>query len=366
MIREELKELEKHNGDPLISVTAPMHKTFPDLKENPVRVKNQIKKVREKLEQNYDKRLAQGLLERLKQIADEVDYEHVNKGLGIFISPDKEKVLHLPFEPNEKGVVDQNFVVRDLVFAHNRTVKYWVLSLSEAPTRLFEGVGNELTEIIDDELPTHYMGPDQIGFFDPRKAQKPDFDQVKDEYVRKYFRNVDDLIAKHIQGTGMPVILVGIKKYINFFKEVAKTGSMVVNEVEGNYVNKSANELSDLVWPVIEEEKKKERDQALKDLEEAIGQHRYTAGLQSAWELAQSGRIETLLVERNFYHSAYLSPDKNTIYLDDTAVEDQSLLKMHDAVDDVVEKVVGNGGRVYFYRDDRLKDHGRIAAITRF
>ena len=366
MLRDELKELEQHSGNPAISLIAPMRKTFPGLKENPVILKNQIKIIKEKLEAGYDKKLAEKYVSRLEKIAEEIDYENVNNGLGIFLSDKKEKILHLPFEPNEQSIVDQSFQVRDLVFTNNRTVKYWVVCVSEAPSRLLEGFGQELKEVVDDNLPTYYIGPEKIGHFDPNVVERPDYDQLKDEYLKKYYRMFDDLIFERIQRSDMPVIVVGTAKNLSLFMDAARSARFVAGRVEGNHVSHPVHELSKLVWPVIEDKMKKERDNALSELEEAIGKNRYTAGLQSVWEMAFNGRIATLFVERNHSTPAYLSADHSKLYTGNDEPDNDQLVKVEDAVDDAIENVIKSNGKVHFLSEGRLKDHEKIAGITRY
>jgi hypothetical protein len=86
-------------------------------------------------------------------VLERLDFENMKSGIGIFLSNDIEKVLYLPFTPVEHAIVDRSFQLRDLVFTNNRTIKYWVLCLSESPTRLLEGFGPEnLTEIKDENF----------------------------------------------------------------------------------------------------------------------------------------------------------------------------------------------------------------------
>jgi hypothetical protein len=55
-------------------------------------------------------------------------------------------------------VIDETFATRDLVYALNRLSRYWVLALSEKPTRLFEGVKDTLVEVENQGFPMTHTG----------------------------------------------------------------------------------------------------------------------------------------------------------------------------------------------------------------
>ena len=71
----------------------------------------------------------------------------------------------------------------------NRTPRYWVLALSEKPTRLYEATRDDLIEIQDGGFPITHEGPGGeqplLGGFGIKKSA------YRDEYHRKFFRQID-------------------------------------------------------------------------------------------------------------------------------------------------------------------------------
>jgi hypothetical protein len=63
-------------------------------------------------------------------------------------------------------------------------------------------------------------------------------------------------------------------------------------------------------------------------------------------------------VERDFYCPAFLTEKGETVFEDN---DKKNIMIAKDAVDDVIEKVLANGGDVEFV--DNLKDYNRIALI---
>ena len=58
---------------------------------------------------------------------------------------------------------------------------------------------------------------------------------------------------------------------------------------------------------------------------------------------------------------AHLGRNNDTIYKEDTTVENPFYIK--DAVDDIMEKVLANGGDVEFVENGALHEYGKIALI---
>jgi hypothetical protein len=87
----------------------------------------------------FSRRDVEPLLSRLEALVNDIDYRYTLDGLALFVNRDIGRQFILPFTLPERVVVDETFWTRSLVFALNRTPRYWVLALSEQPTRLFEG-----------------------------------------------------------------------------------------------------------------------------------------------------------------------------------------------------------------------------------
>lgn len=79
------------------------------------------------------------------------------------------------------------------------------------------------------------------------------------------------------------------------------------------------------------------------------------------WNLANQGRIETLLVEENYHQPARFEGNQPVI-----VNEMNDSLLIEDLVDEIIELVFTQKGKVYFYEDGVLKDYQRIGAILRY
>jgi hypothetical protein len=85
------------------------------------------------------------------------------------------------------------------------------------------------------------------------------------------------------------------------------------------------------------------------------------AGIDQVWRAAYEKRCQTLLVETTFEHPAEVSPAGDRL-LPHTG---RGPAALDDAVDELIERVIADGGDVFFYEPGVLDLHQRIAAILR-
>jgi len=291
----------------------------------------------------------------------EIDYRHALDGLAIFVNQDFARKFYLPFPISERVIIDETFVTRDLVMAMNRAPRYWVLALSDKPTRLFEGVRDALVEITDFGFPMTHEGPG--GETALPSGVGINKSAYRDEYRRKFFRQVDAAFAKVAQDDPLPTLLTGADRQLSFFNEVTSHGSLVAGSLLGSYDETSAHDLGKLLWPLVLEAMDARRQELLQELDAAVGAQRSASTLGEAWMQAQMGRVATLLVEEDYHQPARRSESGMLLTVVDEAGGPDVL---EDAVDDLVELVLLKGGQVFFLDAGALAIHGRVVAILRY
>ena len=147
MNRQDILALEALRGYPCLTITLPTHRTSPDNRQDPIRLKNLGREVAERLTAELGKREVEAVLRSLDELVETIDHAQNLDGLALFVSADLARAERLPFTLAERVVVDESFFTRDLLFAMNRSPRYWVLALSEQPTRLFEASRDSLEEL---------------------------------------------------------------------------------------------------------------------------------------------------------------------------------------------------------------------------
>jgi hypothetical protein len=294
-------------------------------------------------------------------LSDAIDYRHALDGLVMFVNADFDAKFYLPFTVPERVVVTERFLTRDLVFAMNRTPRYWVLALSEQPTRLFEGTLDTLVEVETGGFPMTHEGPG--GATALPGGYGVNVSAHRDERHRQFFRNVDAALKPILANDPLPMGVVGVDRWLAFFNEVTTHQEFIRATLLGNYDHMSTHELARLVWPQVETALAERVQRHLAELDSYVSQQRVASTVGEAWRKANEGRGKLLLVEKD-YHEAGKLDESGLLLLpaDDPTAPDV----IPDAVDETIEAVLSKGGEVVFTENGQLADYQRIALVLRY
>jgi hypothetical protein len=353
-----------------------------------------IQETYQRLGKIEDEQALQSIKTKLNAIAKNMNFEEAGKSLGIFVSPEHEEVMSLPFQVDRNVFIGDNFQIRDLVKAKNRLDEYVVLLLSEKKILTLRGAANKLSVIevagmpsdkgdtgfiAGDALDTDEIVPDGIDTsisrdtpsLDAAGDQRAHPDQSSiwgvrnDEKTRPFMVRVDNALGKYLTDEGLRVVLVGVERTLGHYKKFSKYNDKVLGEVHGNYDYAPAQDIAELTWPVVQQKLEEEKATLMKELEE-IGREFYVAGITAVWRAAFEGRIRTLLVEENYQVRALAQDEGYSLLLDVPEDSNGSDKVMEDAVDDLIELVMSRAGQIVFVNDGELEKHQRVAAICRY
>ncbi len=360
MNRHDIIDLQARRSYPSISILMPTHRTSPANKADPILLKNLVTEVEKRLAQELSKREIEPLMKKLEGVIAGVEWRHTLEGLALYVSPDYADVFYVPVTLNERVVIDETFATRDLVLALNRSPRYWVLALSEQPTKLFEGARETLIEARGEGFPMVHGGPG--GSTALPKGQGISKSAYEDERHRQFFKKVDDALSAYLKDDPLPVVVVGVERWLSHFNGVTANSKHIVATVTGNHDKTPAHELGKLVWPPVSEALSIKRQHALDALGKAVGAQRYGSGPREAWRYANEGRVDTLIIEEDFHFPATLDQAGLPIAAEDSTQPGV----MDDAMDEVIEKVLALQGNVVFVDNDDLEKHQYTAVILRY
>ena len=357
----ELQRLKAATSYPSITITLPTHRTSPENQQDPIRVKNLVTEATNRLLGEMTRREAEPLLTRLDALAADINYPHLLDGTALFVSADVAEWHTVSHTLPERVIIDDTFLIRDLVRAMNRFRRYWVLVLSEKPTRLFAASRDSLEEVTVGGFPMVHTGPggeeSLPGGFGIRRSAH------RDERHRQFFRAIDEAFKPFLDADPLPLIVVGVDRWLSFFGEVSAVTNDIIATVLGNYDHATPDEVAQLVWPVAQEQFMARRLEVLDRLGTAVGAQRSSSTLGEVWRAAQIGRGDTLIVEDSYHQAARI----NEMGLLDLDVDDPSASDvLDDAVDETITAVLRKGGSVVFVEDGELEQHSRIAMILRY
>jgi hypothetical protein len=366
MNSQDLAQLQAHKEYPSVSILLPIYADSPDNRQQtPIRVKNLLRQAEERLHSEFSDRDLEALHSRLHDLLIQVDSGEAAHGLALFASPSFSKLIHLPFPVQERVSVNHGFMTRDLVVASAQTQRYFVLSLSEKNASLYEGLRDHLREIETHDFPVTLE-------VDGVQSELPgtygvEVTTLHDRQEHEYFNRVQHALEAILAQKKLPLALAGTTRTMAYFDEVTqhkgKPRFEIIARTTGNYEKLPHRELASKIWPLVEESLKSGLTRAKERLGEASANNHKATGLRYVWRAAHEGRVDTLLVEEDYFQPARIR-DNTLHFVNEGARDGQGAPE--DAVDDAISTVMNAGGTVHFYAPGELQDCERIAAILRY
>lgn len=277
--------------------------------------------------------------------------------------------VDFPFPVEEKIIVSDSFLIRDLIYAAYRFFPYRLLVLSEGDSRFFKGYGDQLEEIRNSVFPGHFEDDHEYHhsslsttWISSRKRVK-DKSKVLENRLKDYLKKIDKAIKNDLP-MECPLILVGPLEMVNYFEHETQNRSHLAGKVLGNYDGISRPELFALVRDLLEQYKHYGERKTVSNLVENVGSGKVLWGVKAVWKAVQDKKGKKLLVERNYEIPGYTTSNRSCLVFEP---DNESGFKyLPDAVDEMIRLVLVRKGSVNFIQPGKLKEFDRIALFLRY
>jgi hypothetical protein len=354
----ELRELiEAVHYRPAVSIIMPFEPKMSLKTELVKSLKFAVDKVGQELQENYPDEMSTLVMQKLKGIFKNLNFNTHKKSIAIYVSPVFEKVLYLDIAVEEKIIVDESFEIRDLVYSKKQLHKYLVLMLSANESRIYLGNTETFVRIVSNTSQS-------VAFENDAPERVANFSDVADRkqiLMNKFLHHIDNGLDIILNAYHLPLFVLGTDKIAGHFKKLTKHASAVIEYVHGNYEEAATDELKKILQPYISDWQKVKQKDLLNQLEEAAGKNKLATGMKEVWREAMNQKGRLLVVEKNYMFAAEHGSKEGIIY---KAIEPYNKFSyIKDAVDDVMEKVLENSGDVEFVDEGVLKDYNHIALV---
>jgi hypothetical protein len=358
MLQEILDRLAREKNNPCVTISLDTHRTHPDNTHDKVLLKNLCKEAEDRLTKEFDKRMIVPLLDKLKQVQDEIDVNYNLDSMHIFISKDTKEIIKSTWQSQSDQVfISESFFVRPLIKAFNRSEEYLILLLSQSGVNLYEALNDAIVEEIknDDfpfaENPYVLINREQIS--DPKKV---------DNTVREFLNQVDKAMVRVNNLTGLNCVVICTEDNFSRLMQVADKPGIYHGYANINYNNTAKHHITSQSWEIIKEQQKKRRESAVSEMKEANAQNKVLTDLQEIYRAAKEGRGDLLIVQQD-YSQAVKFTNELSFELADEAGKPGVV---DDITGDIAWEVISRKGRVIFTSQDETKDLGKIVLKTRY
>jgi hypothetical protein len=317
-------------------------------------------KVEKELAQSYTQEIKSLMMDRIRDIIHHLDFNTYKKSIAIYVSPVFQKVLYLDMPVEEKIIIDESFEIRDLVYSKKELHKYLVLLLSGKESKMYLGNHESFVRISSNKPESVYAYVNEA----PEKVSNySDHSERKEVIMDKFLHHIDNGLGIILHSYQLPVFVIGTERIMGHFKKISRHSRSVMAYIHGNHEDAGMEELKKIISPHVADWKKLKEKELLGVLEEAAGQKKLVTGMKEVWKEAMHRNGRLLIVEKDFMYAADHGAKEDQIEAVTDSRDQHSYIK--DAVDDVIEKVLDNGGDVEFV-DPPLLDFYQHIVLVKF
>ncbi len=383
--REDIEDLLQLPGRPRISIYMPTFRAGVETQQNPIRLKNLLRSVQEKLaESGMESTGAAELMAPVRELVDDQAFwQAASEGLAIFRSPEVFRTYRLPTPLDEFVLVNERFHLKPLFTLLAEDQPFYVLALSLKRIRLIAatrhhaeeleipGVPQSLTEALGD-LTRQHIQIQQPGTSIKARgtmARTPIVhghgtgeDNFKAEIVQ-FFNLADKALLKYMDRE-IPVVLAGVEYLLPRYKETTEHPKVLDEGLTGNAEGLSPDELRDMAWEIAEPVLTADRRKAAERYGDLLGTGRASSRYEEILPAAHDGRIDTLFVARGVHLWGNYDAKKREVRLQ----EDQDVARKggEDLLDLAAVRTFLNGGKVYAVPQQEVPDGQAMAAVFRY
>lgn len=315
-------------------------------------------KVEKELLENYPDEVSILVMQKLRDIIRSLNYSTHKRSIAIYVSPVFERVIYLDMLVEERITVDDSFEIRDLVLCRKQAHKYLVLLLNGKESRIYLADEDCFTRIVSTTPESVYAYINEV----PEKvANFSDLAGRREKTMHKFLHYIDNGLAIILNAYQLPLFVLGPERMVGHFKNITKHNTSIIDYVYGSYQDATEKDLQEILGPHVADWKGMKQKELFNKIEEAAGKKKLAVGIRDVWRRAVNHNGRLLILEKDYLYAAEHGSSDDIIYKAIKPYNKFSTIK--DAVDDVIEKVLENGGEVEFVERDVLKDYQHIAML---
>ena len=379
--REQLKFLATERTQPCVSIFLPTHRAGPQTRQDPIRLKNLIKKAESRLIADGKRPAAvKEILAPARQLASNSGFwRQQEDGLAVFVSDGLFQHFRLPLHFRELVSVAERFEVSPILPLFTAGGTFYLLAISRNHVRFFRGTPDAWAQLDIGNIP---QSVDEALKYDVRESQLQVHSGAGGSAAGKeggVFTGqgvgVDDeesrthefllLLERGIRGLlkneHAPLVLAGVTELISGYRSINKYPALLENGVIGNPDLLNAKELHAAAWNLIRPHIALSRQKALAIYHDLSGSDRIANDLKRVLTSSRDGRIETAFLPAGTQLWGRFDTTENSV-----DVHPEYKTGDEDLINRIATETVLHGGTVHLLAPEEMPDGSGVAAIFRY
>lgn len=366
------------DSDPKVTLYMATHRDPTQNEADRIRFGNLLKDLEGKLKKTSAPQQSKMIMQTLSDLKDDRTlWNQRLDGLCVFINDTQCVVYILSNPPRDMAIVGQRFHTKPLLRDFQGLDEYQILALSAKEFTLYEGNKSgfrqmlrkpdeprTIGDFLGKEFSESYLAQGSYGgvggspMFHGHKSKKDEID--KD--IERYLKLVDKHVKDHYSTISKkPLILFALPEYHSFFETRSNNPYLLKHGIK-----ESPNEVTDTTikkkaWKIIEPHYEKRIDKLKDQYTKALQKDRADYNLNTIAKAAVNGRIDTILIE-----AFRVIPGRIDTHNGLLIQRNKAQTKFDDALDDLTDIVLTNGGTVHVIPEENMPSDTGAAAIYRY
>src|SRR5690625_2950746 len=139
---------------PCVSIYLPTHRSGPETRQDPIRLKNLLRDANEELEKFGAGAKADEILQPIRDLLPDLDFWiHQKEGLALVASQGNFRYFHLPYRVQEIALAMNRFYLKPLLPLFSRDDFFYILTLTKTLAQLYEATRYPIPKTDLPEIP---------------------------------------------------------------------------------------------------------------------------------------------------------------------------------------------------------------------
>lgn len=374
--RDVIEHLVSQTKDVNISIFIPTHRKGEEGKQDSIRLKNILQKVKnELLEMGWKENKIEELFDEVYAKTEENQFWlHQDKGLALYVNEDYFDFFKIPVSPEENYYIAENFLITPLLELQNHHGIYHVLVLSQSETKVFKIAPDVTAKIEFKNVPTsmeehlkyhvherslqQHTGTSGKGAVFHGQGGEDD-DSAKE--LELFLKHIENKVTKYLKKENGPLILAGQEKLVAYYRKANKYSNLLDKALTGNADNKSVKEIEEESWDIAQDYFRQDIESDIERFNNLQESELISTNIAEIVSSAYFGKVDTLFVPMGHRQFGAFDPEENRVEISDK-LNGQTV----DLINFAAVSALRNGSTLYGLKQSEVPKNSGLAAIYRY
>ncbi|MBW2560969.1 MAG: hypothetical protein JRE40_08955 [Deltaproteobacteria bacterium] len=359
----ELKSLMRQQLGICVSIYMPTIRKGTEIQQNQIRYKNLLRDAGDRLLASGELRPSEikEMLAPAQELLGNIPFwQGQGDGLALFMAEESLTYYRLPQNFEELVVITDRFHIKPLIPTLVSDTEFSILAISQKNVRFLKCSLQRVQETDISGIPENIDEALNLDDFEKRLQRHTGAEDMKAK-ILKYFKLIDKGLRELLRDKKSPLIFAGVDYLFPIYREANTYPHLTDRWISGNPEGLSAERLSDMAWPVVEDRLKTKRADALAQYSQNAGTGLTSSNIGEIVREAFHGRIGTLFVPVGVQQWGTFNPITDKVEMDTEAGAWNE-----DLLDLAAIQTILNGGTVYAIKQSEMPEDSSLAAIFRY